>query len=226
MIRPSDCRLSRPIVFSIGGDPVALGLVASLNRPGANATGTTQLGVEVGPKRLELLHELVPTANVVALLVNPTNPNAAAVSRDLQAAAGALGLRTHIIYASGERDFDVAFATVNQLHAGALIIGGDPFFNSRNEQIAELAFRNRVPTIHQYREFAAAGGLMSYGPRIAEIDRIVGAYAGRILKGDKPADLPVQQLTRIELIINMKAAKALGLSVPLTLQVAADEVIE
>jgi putative ABC transport system substrate-binding protein len=217
-----------PIVFATGGDPVELGLVASLARPGGNLTGVTALGLEVAPKRLELLHELVPTATTVAVLVNPTNPFPFIETQlqDLQAAARTLGLQLHVLRASTERDFDVAFATVVQLRAGALMIGNDAFFSSRLEQLAVLALRHAVPTIFQYREFAAAGGLMSYGGSITDIFRLVGAYTGRILKGDKPADLPVQQSTKVELIINMRTAKALGITFPTAILVRADEVIE
>jgi putative ABC transport system substrate-binding protein len=184
------------------------------------------LGVEVGPKRLELLHELLPTATIIALLVNPAGPNAEPLSRDLQAAARTLGLELHILQASTERDFDSVFATLARLRAGGLVIGADPFFNGRIEQLAALTLRNAVPTIYQFREFAAAGGLMSYGSSNTELFRLAGTYTGRILKGEKPADLPVQQATRIELIINMKSATALGLTFPITLLGRADEVIE
>ena len=215
-----------PIVFIFGGDPVAAGLVASLNRPGGNLTGVTTLNVELGPKRLELMHELVPAATVIALLVNPTNPNAETLSRDMQAAARTLGLQVHILHASAERDFDMVFASLAQQRANALVIGPDAFFISRIEQLAELALRHAVPTISQYREFAAAGGLVSYGGSVADAFRLVGVYSGRILKGAKPADLPVQQATRVELIINLKTAKALGLKISLPLLGRADQVIE
>ena len=216
-----------PIIFFTGGDPVKLGLVASLNRPGGNLTGVTTMNVELAPKRLELLHELVPTATIVGLLVNPTSPTLAeATTKEVQAAARTLGLKLHVLHASTERDFDTVFATVAQLRAGALVIGPDPFFNSRSEQLAALTVRHAVPTIYQYRAFAAAGGLMSYGGSTTDLYRPVGVYTGRILKGKKPADLPVQQATKIELIINMKTAKALGLTVPLPLLGRADELIE
>jgi putative tryptophan/tyrosine transport system substrate-binding protein len=215
-----------PIVFWTAIDPVASGLAASLNRPGGNLTGVTSLGAEVGPKRLELLREIVPTATIAAVLVNPTNPLAEALSRNLQAAAGTLGLQLHVLHASSERDFDAAFATLVELRAGGLVITPDLFFASRTEQLAALALRHAVPAIFQYREFAAAGGLMSYGGSMTDAVRLAGVYTGRILKGEKPSDLPVQQVTRVELIINMKTARALGLTFPLTLLGRADEVIE
>jgi putative tryptophan/tyrosine transport system substrate-binding protein len=215
-----------PIVFTTSGDPVELGFVASLARPGRNITGVTQLNVEVAPKRLELMHELVPTATIMAVLVNPAYPSAEIQSRGMQAAARTLGVQLHILRASNERDIDDAFATLAQLRAGAFVISSDPFFNSRAEQFAALALRHAVPTIFQYREFAAAGGLMSYGGSIIDSYRQAGVYTGRILKGEKPADLPVQQSTKVELIINLKTAAALGLEVPRTLIARADEVIE
>ena len=216
-----------PIVFATVGDPVQLGLVASLNRPGGNVTGVTQTNVEIAPKRLQLLHELVPTASVMALLVNPANPTLAETNtKELQAAARTLGLELHVLNASTERDFDAVFAKLIQLRAGGLVIGGDPFFTSRSEQLAALALRHAVPTIYQYREFAVAGGLLSYGADLTDAYRLAGIYTGRILKGDKPADLPVQQATKVELYINLKTAKALGLTVPQALLSRADEVIE
>jgi putative ABC transport system substrate-binding protein len=215
-----------PIVFVAGGDPVQLGLVASLNRPGGNLTGVTTLNAELGPKRLELLRELVPTATSIAALINPTGPIAETLSTDLRNAAGALGLQLHVLHASSERDFDTIFATAAQLRAGALLIVTDPLFINRSEQLAALALRHAVPTIYFTREFAAAGGLMSYGGSLTDAYRLGGVYAGRILKGEKPADLPVEQSTKVELILNLKTAKALGLTVPLSLLGRADEVIE
>jgi putative ABC transport system substrate-binding protein len=215
-----------PIVFGTGADPVAMGLVASLNRPGGNLTGVTALTVEVLPKQLEFLHALLPTATIIVLIVNPTNPNAETESRDLQAAARILGLQLHILHASTERDFDAAFATSVKLRAGGLVIGADQFFNSRSEGLAALALHHAVPAIYQSREFAAAGGLMSYGSSTTDTFHLAGVYTGRVLKGEKPADLPVQQATKVELIINLKTAKALGVTVPLALLTRADEVIE
>ena len=217
---------SIPIVFLTSADPVAAGLVASLNRPGGNLTGVAVLNVEVGPKRLELLHEAVPAASVVALLINPINPNSERQSKDMQAAARSLGLQLHALHASTERDFDTAFARLVQLRAGALIIGADAFFINQSEQLAALALRHAVPAIATYREFVAAGGMMSYGGDLADSFRIMGVYSGRILKGEKAADLPVQRETKFALIINLKTAKALGLTVPLPLLGRADEVIE
>ena len=215
-----------PIVFAVGSDPVKLGLVASLSRPGGNLTGISALNLEVGPKRLELLHEVVPTATIIALLVNPTSPTAEPVARDAQAAARALGLQLHVLHASSDRDFDTVFATMAQLRAGALVIGPDTFFTSWSQQLAKLTVEHAVPAIYEFREFAAAGGLISYGTDEAEYYRLAGNYTGRVLKGDKPADLPVAQSTKVELIINLKTAKALGITIPLPLVGRADEVIE
>jgi putative ABC transport system substrate-binding protein len=216
-----------PIVFQAGTDPVAAGLVAGLARPGGNVTGVTTLNTELAPKRLELLRELIPTANIIALLVNPTSPFIAEnISRDLQSAARTLGLQLHILNASTERDFDTVFASFVQLRAAALVIAPDAMFISRSEQLAALTLRHAVPAIAQFREFAAAGGLMSYGGNYTEAARQVGVYTGRILKGEKPADLPVQQSTKVELIINLKTAKALGLTIPPALLARADVLIE
>jgi putative tryptophan/tyrosine transport system substrate-binding protein len=215
-----------PIVFITATDPVAAGLVASLNRPGGNLTGVGLLNVETGPKRLELLHEAVPAARVVALLNNPSNPNSERQLRELQAAAGTLGLELHALDARSERDFDTAFATLAQLRAGALIIGADAFFINQSEQLAALVLRHAVPAIFSYRDFVAAGGLMSYGGDLADGYRLLGVYSGRVLKGEKPANLPVQRETKFALIINLKTAKALGLTIPLPLLGRADEVIE
>jgi putative ABC transport system substrate-binding protein len=215
-----------PIVFTTIGDPVELHLVTSLNRPGGNVTGVTQLNVEVAPKRLELLHELVPTASVVALLVNPINPNAETNTKDLQAAARTLGLELHVLNASAERDFDAVFAKLIQLRAGGLVIGADSLFSSRSEQLAALALRHAVPAIYQDRDFAVAGGLLSYGTDFRETYRLAGIYTGRVLKGEKPGDLPVQQATKVGFYINLKTAKALGLHVPAAMQARADEMIE
>ena len=214
-----------PVVFVVGGDPVELGLVASVNRPGSNLTGAITLNVELGPKRLELLHELVPMATVMALLVNPTNPNAEIQTRDTQAAARALGRQLHVLNAKTEHDFDAVFATLVQLR-GALVVGAGAPFIGRSEQLAALAVRHAVPAIFQGGDFAESGGLMSYGGSIADAHRLAGVYTGRILKGEKPTDLPVQQITKVELIINLKTAKGLGLTVPLSLIGRADEVIE
>jgi putative ABC transport system substrate-binding protein len=216
-----------PIVFVAGFDPVEVGLVASLNQPGGNITGVSVLDVELGPKRLELLHELVPNANRMAVLVNLTDPaRAETISRGLQAAASTLGLQLDVLHASTDHDFDTVFASLAQLQAGGLVIGGEPFFNSRSEQLGVLTSRHAVPAIHELPEFAAAGGLMSYGGSLTDAYRLVGVYTGRILKGEKPIDLPVQQYAKIELTINLKTAKALGLAVPLALLTRADEVIE
>ena len=216
-----------PIVFAIATDPVGLGLVASLARPGGNVTGVVTLNVEIAPKRLELLHELFPTATSFALLVNPTNPALAEpVSREVQTAARKLGIKLHVLHASSEPEFDAVFATTTQLRAAGLVIGPDPLFNGRIEQLAALTVRHAVPAVYQWREFTAAGGLLSYGSSVTDVYRQAGVYTGRILKGEKPADLPVQQATKVELFINLKTAKALGLTMPTALLVRADEVIE
>jgi ABC-type uncharacterized transport system substrate-binding protein len=215
-----------PIVFEMAADPVRLGLVASLNRPGGNATGVTNTNVEMAPKRLQLLHELVPTARVIALLVNPANPAAETNTKEVQAAARTLGLELHVLNASTERDFDGVFAKLIQLRAGGLVIGPDPLFSSQNEQLAALTIHHAVPTIYENREFAVAGGLLSYGGDATDAYRLTGIHTGRVLKGDKPADLPVQQATKVELYINLKTAKTLGLNVPNTIIGRADEVIE
>jgi putative ABC transport system substrate-binding protein len=215
-----------PIVFTVGNDPVKRGLVASLNRPGGNITGVTNLNIELGPKRLELLHEIVPAASSIAMLVNPTSPNAASALQELPEAASRLGVKMHVLQASTVTEIDAVFTSFAGLQAGALVISGDNFFNSQSEQLGALSLRYAMPAIFQTREFAAAGGLMSYATSIADQHRIAGAYAGRILKGDKPADLPVQQATKVELIINLKTAKALGLTFPLSLLGRADQVIE
>jgi putative tryptophan/tyrosine transport system substrate-binding protein len=215
-----------PIVFTTASDPVKIGLVASLSRPGGNITGVTQLNAEVASKRMELAHELVPAATVIAVLVNPTTPDTETLVRDLQAAARTLGLQLQLLHASTERDFDTVFATLVQLRAGALVIGNDTFFRDRSEQLAALALRHAVPAIFPDHVFAAAGGLMSYGGSTLNIYRIAGTYTGRILKGERPSDLPVQQPTKFELVINLKTAKALGLTIPETLLAIADQVIE
>ena len=216
-----------PIVFEVAADPAEVGLVASLNRPGGNLTGVTSLNAELAPKRLELLHELVPTTRSIALLVNPASSiNAEHLSIETQTAAHTLGLQLHVLNASTERDFDAVFASLVQMRAGALVINNDAFFLSRTEQLAELTVRHAVPTIFSYREFTAAGGLMSYGGSLPDAYRLTGVYTGRILKGEKPADLAAQQATKFELFINLKTAKSLGLTVPLIMQMTANEVIE
>jgi putative ABC transport system substrate-binding protein len=214
-----------PVVFQTGADAVQAGLVASLNRPGGNLTGVTSLAGELQPKRLELLHELVPAATNIGVLFSPNNTNPGILPSDLQAAARTLGIKLHVLL-STERDLDTVFATLAQLQVGALMIVPSLLFNTLSEQLAALTVRHALPAIFQFREFAAAGGLMSYGGSITENYRLLGIYAGRILKGEKPADLPVQRSTRIELIINLKTAHALGITVPITLLGRADEVIE
>jgi putative ABC transport system substrate-binding protein len=216
-----------PIVFEMGGDPVQLGLVPSLNRPGGNVTGVTQSNQEMAPKRLQLLHELLPATRVMALLVNPAYPTIAENdTKEVQAAARTLGLELHILNASTERDFDGVFAKLIQLRAGGLVIGGSAFLRSSSDQLAALTVRHAMPAIFFGREFAVAGGLLSYGTDILEAYRLAGIYTGRVLKGDKPAELPVQQATKVELYINLKTAKALGVNVPNTLIGRADGVIE
>jgi putative ABC transport system substrate-binding protein len=216
-----------PIVFSTAADPVEIGFVASLSHPGANLTGVTNLDIELGPKQLEVLHELVPAMSVVALLVNPTNAVLAGrQSGDLHAASQSLGLRLHVLHASTDHDFDGVFSTLVQLRAGALVIGADTFFVARSRQLAALATRHAVPAMGFVREFPDSGGLVSYGGSFSEAYRLVGVYAGRILRGEKPASLPVQQTTKVELVLNLKTAKALGITVPLPLSGRADEIIE
>jgi putative tryptophan/tyrosine transport system substrate-binding protein len=216
-----------PIVFEIGFDPVPVGLVASLHRPSGNLTGVTNLGVEVAVKQLSLLHELVPTATTFALLVNPTDRTLAeTLLQELLQAADTLGLQLYVLHANTERDFDTVFATMAQRQAGALVIGADSFFVSRSKQLAAFAVRYAIPASFYFREFVVAGGLMSYGGNITVAHRLAAVYVGRILRGDKPTDLPVLQPTKFELVINLKTAKALGLDVPPTLLARADEVIE
>jgi putative tryptophan/tyrosine transport system substrate-binding protein len=216
-----------PVVFATAGDPIRLGLVASLNRPGGNVTGVTLLFVEVAAKRLELLHELIPAATIVGLLTNPANPPIAEANASaVLSAAHSLGLELHVLKASTERDFESVFANLIQLRAGGLVIGGDPFFTGRQEELAALAARHAVPTVYENREFVAAGGLMSYGGNLPDAYRLSAAYTARILKGEKPADLPVQQSTKVELLLNLKTVKALGITAPLSLLGRADEVIE
>jgi putative tryptophan/tyrosine transport system substrate-binding protein len=216
-----------PIAFVAGFNPVEVGLVGSMNRPGANITGVSILDVELGPKRLQLLHELVPTATSVAVLVNPNDAaRAETESKALLAAADTLGLKLHVLQANTDQTLDLAFARVKELRAGGLVIGGEPFFNSRSGRLGELCVRQAVPTIYQLRSFAAAGGLVSYGGSLTDAYRLIGIYTGRILKGEKPADLPVQQATKVEMIINLNTAKILGLTVPQSLLGRADEVIE
>src|ERR1035437_1241237 len=216
-----------PIVFTTASDPVQIGLVPNMRRPGGNVTGVSQLNASLGPKWLELAHELMPTATAVALLVNPNDPSRAEkLSREVQAAAVRLGLQLHILRAGTEAEIGAAFAGFAQLKAGVLVIGADAFFNTNSKLLAELSLQYAVPAIYEYNEFTRAGGLMSYGGNIKESYRWAGIYTGRILKGEKPADLPVQQSTTVELIINLKTAKALGVTVPLSLLGRADQVIE
>jgi ABC-type uncharacterized transport system substrate-binding protein len=215
-----------PIAFLTGGDPVEDGLVASLARPGGNLTGVSIMAIELMPKRLELLAELVPHSGVIALLVNPHNANAERVVRDVLETGNVKTLQLHVLKAGTESEFDTAFASLVQLHAGAIIVSPDPFFSRGREQLGALAARHAVPAIYAWREFVAAGGLVSYGPSLAATFRQVGIYVGKILKGAKPADLPVEQPTTFELVINLNTAKALGLGVPQSILARADEVIE
>jgi putative ABC transport system substrate-binding protein len=215
-----------PIVFTTGSDPVQLGLVGSLNRPGGNVTGVTQMSLEVEPKQLELAHALVPKATIVAVLVNPTDPRTETVTGVLQAAAITFGLQLNVLRASSETEIDDAFTTFIQQRAGVLVICPEAFFNSQAERLAALAIRHSLPAIYQHGEFVAAGSLASYGSSITDSYRLAGGYAGRILKGEKPADLPVQESTKLELMINLKTAKALGLEAPLSILGRADQVVE
>jgi putative ABC transport system substrate-binding protein len=215
-----------PIAFTVGGNPIAVGLVTNLSRPDGNLTGVTRFNVELGPKRLELLHESVPAATVIALLVNPSNPNADPLARDLQAVAHGLGLRLQLQHAKTDDELDRAFAALSQVRTGALMVAPDPFFNARSAPLAALATRYAMPTIYQYRQFVAAGGLMSYGASNTDSHRQLGVYTGRILGGAKPGDLPVQQSTKIELFVNLKTAKALGITIPQSILTRADDVIQ
>ena len=215
-----------PIIFEMGADPIATGLVETLKRPGANLTGVTSLNVQVTPKRLEIPHEVIPAAPLIAVLLNPTSPTAGSQLKNLQAAADTVGVKLHILHASSPRDFDGVFENLVQLRPGGLVVSSDTFFATHSEQLAALTIRHAMPAIHQSRDFAIAGGLMSYAGSFMESHRQAGIQTGRVLKGEKPADLPVQQVTKVELIVNLKAAKALGVTMPLTLLGRADEVIE
>ena len=215
-----------PIVFTIEGDPIAAGLVPTLDRPGGNVTGVAISKMQAGPKRLELLHQVIPTASTVALLINPTNPAAEAQVRDAEAAARSLGLQLHVLKASVDADIDAAFAALPGLKAGGLVIGSDQFFDSWSLKISALALLQSVPAIYQHRAFTAGGGLISYGASVANAFQMAGAYTGRILKGEKPADLPVQQSTKVDLLINLRTAEALGITIPPALLGRADETIE
>jgi putative ABC transport system substrate-binding protein len=217
---------SIPIVFTTGSDPVLLGFVASLSHPGGNVTGVTMLSVEVAPKRMELAHELAPGATAMALLINPKHQSAGDLAKEMQAAAISLGLQLYVLHASTDEEIEDAFASFSQLRAGVLIIMTDAFFFGRGQQFAALALRYAVPTLFEAYDFAAAGGLMSYGGSLIYSYRTAGVLTGKILKGEKPADLPVQQSATVELVVNLKTAKALGITVPLLLLGRADEVIE
>jgi putative ABC transport system substrate-binding protein len=215
-----------PVVFQVGVDPVAIGLVSSLARPGGNMTGATMLGVELGSKRLELIKEVVPTARKVVLLINPKSSGSPMLERDMKSAVAVMGLELELVNASAETEIEDAFARIRQVKPDALIIGADPLFNGLAAKVAHLALQFRIPAIYQFLEFAEAGGLISYGGSITDAYRQVGFYSARILNGDKPSDLPVQQSTRLELIINLRTAKSLGISIPPSLIARADEVIE
>jgi putative tryptophan/tyrosine transport system substrate-binding protein len=216
-----------PIIFAVAANPVTIGLVPRLNQPGGNLTGVANQNIEIGPKRLEVLRELLPKATTIGILMNPSNRNAGELFlRDLEPAARTMGMQLHILQASTDTDLESAFTSLPQLRVDALVVSPDVFFNTRSEQIAALSLRYKTPSIYQYRKFAAAGGLVSYGSDETESYRLVGIYAGRILKGDKPGDLPVQQAVKVELIVNLKTAKTLGITVPLSLLGRADEVIE
>jgi len=215
-----------PIVFAGGNDPVKLGLISSLNRPGGNLTGATNLNIELGAKRLQMLRELVPTATSVTALVNPTNPSAETIARDLKSTADEFGLQFNVLHASSDGQIDIAFATILQSPPSVLAVGADSFYMNRSEKLGTLTARHALPAIFQTREFVSAGGLASYGTSVVDLYRMIGSYVARILKGEKPADLPVQQAAKIDLFINLKTAKALGINVPLPLLGRADEVIE
>jgi putative ABC transport system substrate-binding protein len=218
---------SIPIVFEVGADPVQLGLVSNLNRPGGNVTGVTQTNVEMTPKRLQILHELLPTARVMALLVNPANEaTTETTTREVLAAARTLGIEVHVLNANVPRDIEAAFTKAIELRAGGMVVSGGPFFFSQSENLAARCLQHKLPTIYQFHRFTAAGGLMSYGSEITEAYRLAGVYTGRVLKGERPADLPVQQATKVEFVVNLRTAKVLGLTVPNTLIGRADEVIE
>ena len=215
-----------PIVFYVGVDPVSFGLVNSLSRPGGNLTGVTNFALETGPKRLELLADLLGSRKLVGILLNPHRVRSETELQDLLQATLAVGLQPHVLYAGTEKEFEGIFAALTQLSAGGLAISGDPFFNSRAGQMGALSLKHRMPTVFQTREFAAAGGLISYGSSVAEQHRLMGIYTGRILNGEKPANLPVQQPTKLELVVNLKTAKTIGVDIPPTLVARADEVIE
>ena len=220
-----DATTTIPIVFEVGVDPVETGLIPSLSRPGGNVTGVTNLNVELGPKKLELLHELIPTATIIGLLLNPANPNSEIASKDMRAAARSLGVELRVWRASTEREIDGIFASLIQSRVGGLVIGPDPFFTGRIEQLVALTVRHAIPAIYN-REFATAGGLIGYGGSLMDAYRMAGVYTGRVLAGAKPADLPVQQSSKVELVINLKTAKTLGITFPIAILVRADEVIE